>query len=210
MTDDPRINATRCVSDESLPAPARPSLRRGARLQPGAEPGAARALALHAAGVRPRARHAQRRDAGHALARHGRRAGADGGARPAARAAAGAGRHAVRGRRRRRGAAPPARRHRPRRAGRAGACDARRRRGARLPLRPRHRRAVRRALAPRLRRCHLPFSPLLGALALASAVLLVALAWVNERATRAGVERGQDSSRARPAASSTACCAMPR
>ena len=39
------------------------------------------------------------------------------------------------------------------------------------------------------------FSALLGALALASAVLLVALAWVNERATRAGVERGQQQSR---------------
>jgi PrtD family type I secretion system ABC transporter len=39
------------------------------------------------------------------------------------------------------------------------------------------------------------FSALLGALALASAALLVALAWVNERATRAGVERGQQQSR---------------
>ena len=42
------------------------------------------------------------------------------------------------------------------------------------------------------------FSALLGALALASAVLLVALAWLNERATRSGVERGQQQSRCSP------------
>ena len=39
------------------------------------------------------------------------------------------------------------------------------------------------------------FDPLLGELALASAALLMLLAWGNERATRAGVERAQDQGR---------------
>ena len=39
------------------------------------------------------------------------------------------------------------------------------------------------------------FNPLLGELALASAALLMLLAWGNERATRAGVERAQDQGR---------------
>ena len=39
------------------------------------------------------------------------------------------------------------------------------------------------------------FNPLLGELAFASAAVLVLLAWGNERATRAGVERAQDQGR---------------
>jgi len=39
------------------------------------------------------------------------------------------------------------------------------------------------------------FNPLLGELALASAAVLMLLAWGNERATRAGVERAQDQGR---------------
>ena len=39
------------------------------------------------------------------------------------------------------------------------------------------------------------FNPLLGQLAFASAALLVLLAWGNERATRAGLERSQEQSR---------------
>jgi PrtD family type I secretion system ABC transporter len=39
------------------------------------------------------------------------------------------------------------------------------------------------------------FNPLLGALAVASACLLVALAWLNERSTRAGVEQAQEQAR---------------
>src|SRR5260221_4445738 len=53
-------------------------------VQPGAEPAAARAFALHAAGVRPRADEPQRRDPGSVIAGGADRAADDGGARPVA------------------------------------------------------------------------------------------------------------------------------
>ncbi len=116
-------------------------------VQPGAEPAAARAVALHAAGVRPRADEPQRRDPGGAIASGADRAADDGGARRDARLPAG---------RRRCGARSDARAEGPRGfAGRGGAAGRPRPcpRAARCALpaqllqRRRHPRAVRRALA---------------------------------------------------------------